>query len=151
MTRMTSILPVLALALAPLAGCDDQQSDSDTVQVRGRTSNCSTPVVVSSGGSFSWGGIPWDDDPVGPLPFQEQMRIVQNSSSVMVANFETSEAAGACFTACRRMDMGWEGEGCVVEQTYRFGDAEAIKDERGELGYRVEVDADVSIGCACGG
>lgn len=148
------LLTTLALVAVPLTGCDDGASEpTDSVELRwGTNNNCAPVKVQSGGGTYSWNGIPNDDDPVdpnGPLHERYVANIIQNSNNVFAADFERRDAAQACHTICRREKLNWEGEGCVVDGSYDFGEIVATEQPDGSRGFAVEVFADVGLGCEC--
>ena len=58
--------------------------------------------------------------------------------------------AETCSKICDARDLGWDGENCIAERDYTYGEVELYETEKGEARYRVPVDTGNSVmGCAC--
>lgn len=162
--RRNSLLRPLCGAFLLVAACDEAD-DTEDAEFRFQTNQCvnanSGTQTIKFGGS-GHGPVspldPDDGDPWMPLDnapeawvdaLQQDFRGM--TEAFLVADFESDGRVASCPRTCERVGFVWEGGGgCVATAEFAYSGLDyAEPTYEGSPRYRMNVHANVQMGCVC--
>ena len=110
-------------------------------------------MKIKVGGTI--GGSGHLEDGVKPLPFPFPDVLAEDfinlaNQGIAAGWAATEEAQELCGAACFEAGLDWNGT-AYADGTYEFGEMEFFEEDDGTLGYSVEAEYEVELGCNCGG